>query len=64
MKRMMHPAHGWHHAYTPQEEGRLRALGWTDDDGLALAAKLEPTVEPKRRGRPPKAKPEPQWQPS
>lgn len=31
MKRMMHPQHGWHHAYSPQEEEVMRKNGWVDD---------------------------------
>jgi len=54
MKRMQHPKHGFHYAQTPQEETRLRQAGWVEDDGSALARKLAPIAEPKRRGRPPK----------
>lgn len=28
MKRMKHPQHGFHHAYSPQEEAVMRGNGW------------------------------------
>ncbi len=42
MKRMQHPAHGFHIAYSQTEEAALRAAGWAEDDGKAMAAKLAP----------------------
>lgn len=51
MKRMKHPDHGFHHAYSPQEEETMRKNGWVDDE--AEAPKQE-APEPTRRGRPPK----------
>jgi len=64
MKRMMHPDHGFHHAYTPQEEATMRENGWVDDDTEAKKPILEPgdsstdegdaDVLKPRRGRPPK----------
>lgn len=33
MKRMRHPQHGFHHAYSPQEEETLRKNGWVIDEG-------------------------------
>lgn len=62
MKRMKHPDHGFHHAYTDQEETALRERGWVEDDGEDLRRKLaalapptipEPVPPPKRGpGRP------------
>ncbi len=31
MKRMKHPLHGFHHAYTTEEEAIMRKNGWVDD---------------------------------
>jgi hypothetical protein len=48
MKRMQHPDHGFHISYNQAEEAAMRAAGWTDDDGKALAAKMaqqQPVVE-------------------
>jgi hypothetical protein len=69
MKRMKHPEHGFHHAYTPQEEATMRENGWVDDD---TEGKKKPFPEPDdelvdvpveegevfkpRRGRPPKVR--------
>jgi hypothetical protein len=43
MKRMKHPEHGFHDAYSSAEEEALRARGWVEDDGSAIAAKLQPS---------------------
>lgn len=38
MKRMMHPQHGFHHAYNTLEETAMRAAGWVDDEPVAAIA--------------------------
>ena len=52
MKRMKHPEHGWHHAYTVAEEERMRLHGWIDEneDYESDAAITEAPPEPPKRG--------------
>lgn len=62
LKRMMHPRHGWHHAYTPQEEARMRANGWIEDAPVAAPQVNEsllspPVLAPAPVGAAPKRKP-------
>lgn len=62
MKRMMHPMHGFHHAYGGKEEAVMRANGWRDDDShLVVAPVAKPVAdsaapEPVRRTRGPNKK--------
>lgn len=58
MKRMKHPDHGFHNAYTTQEEELLRKSGWVADVPEVKASEEEAAPdEPVKRGpgRPPKA---------
>lgn len=49
--RMMHPEHGWTHAYDASEVESLKAQGWI------VEPEKKPEPEPKRKpGRPAKAK--------
>ncbi|WP_457321622.1 hypothetical protein [Roseateles sp. P5_E11] len=57
--RMQHPEHGFMYAVDSGDFKRLTALGWTPEvppkvDEPASVVGPE-AVEPKRRGRPPKA---------
>lgn len=59
--RMMHPEHGWMHAYGDGEVESLKAQGWEVEaekvvkEALAESMRLDPP--PKRKpGRPAKAK--------
>lgn len=54
MKRMMHPLHGWH-VPMPSEREEMLKNGWIDEDPPVEEKAPEPE-QPKRRGRPPKAK--------
>ena len=57
MKRMKHPLHGFHHAYSDSEEAVLRASGWVEDlpEPVApqapdeLPAEPEPADEPRAK---------------
>lgn len=56
MKRMMHPQHGFHHAYDTNEETRMRANGWVDEESPEEAEKP-------KRGRPRKTEESPEEAP-
>lgn len=63
--RMMHPLHGWTHAYSDEEIKRLQELGWSveqvaplvvaDKSGDEEAALKEALVESMRMDPPPGA---------
>jgi hypothetical protein len=56
MKRMKHEKHGFHTAYSPQEEARMREAGWVDDVPTEPAKVVEVVIhtDKPRRGRPAK----------
>ena len=54
MKRMKHPQHGWHHAYDPHEEARMRVNGWVDDvpEVAPIIVEPEPAEAPQVKRKP------------
>lgn len=56
---LKHPEHGTHICYTPEDVEAHKAIGWVQFDVEVtpkVAAWLDVLIEPKKRGRKPKAK--------